>query len=141
MKSNQGLGPDDVLRCLERVGYLKASDAARLRRLAGRALVRGLAKDEMLIDRTEGGGMIWYVASGLMRSTAALTSGKPLLLDVYGPGDGLNDQEVIDGHAGKCHFSAQVDSVLIGVPRPALRELIGADAHVMRSFAEMIATD
>lgn len=77
---------------------------------------------------------LFYVLEGKIKTTKSNEEGKELVTGLYGPGDFLGYDAVLEGVAYKESAEAMEESALATIPREDFEELITGDSGIMQEF-------
>ncbi|WP_158883260.1 Crp/Fnr family transcriptional regulator [Amycolatopsis anabasis] len=112
--------PPDSLRRLER--HASLLDAGQLDGIPGAA-----------------GAPVVIVLDGAVKVFQVRWDGPNVLVDVAGPGDVLNAEEIVTGVATAVRFGQSGKVVLLSVPRRKFRELLDCDQEMERALCRTFA--
>jgi CRP-like cAMP-binding protein len=109
------------------------------RHLAEAAIVRLLDRGEQVFARGDVGGGMFVVASGSVALTVTAASGSEVQLDVLRPYRAFGEMAVIDGGERIATAIIREGTVLLELPRAAVRRVLDADAQLARTMLAALA--
>ena len=126
---------------LERAPITRALDPAARAHLTRVAVVRRLARGQILFGEGEPSQSFHLVCAGKLRVYRTSDEGNELILSVVGPGGAIGELSVFDGEPRSATVDALEPSTVLAIPNTHLRDaLLASPASLMAIVADLAST-
>ncbi|MBN1967036.1 MAG: Crp/Fnr family transcriptional regulator [Anaerolineae bacterium] len=130
MMSPSAPPPFALAERLANLPYFQASSADRLAALAGQALCRCFAAQEVIFLEDQPSAGLWLIEQGRVKVFKLSPDGREHILHIAGPGDSFNDIPALDSGPNAANAVALSDVLAWMLPSDVLAAELRAD-HVL----------
>lgn len=123
---------------LARVPFLAGLGRQELAALAAHAVIRQLAKDEILFQQGDSPRGLLVVASGSVKLTKVSETGREQVLTIEEPGNSIAEVALFDGGPYPANAVALEDSRILSVPRADFFSLLSRHPTIAVAVVENI---
>jgi CRP-like cAMP-binding protein len=120
----------EIIDALERISLFSGLGRTPLAEIAKRVSVRRMPKLRPLFRKGEPCDGMWIVVEGQVRIFRANREGREQIVHLQGPGQSLAEVPLLDGGPYPAHARAEVDSVLLFLPRAAFESLYREEPEI-----------
>ncbi|MFO7536951.1 MAG: Crp/Fnr family transcriptional regulator [Chloroflexota bacterium] len=124
---------------LRQIPYLTHVEEATLATVAGQALRRTFAPNEMIFLEGESSAGLWLVENGRIKAYKLSPDGQEYILRFFGPGDTFNDLAALDGSPNAASTTAVTEVAAWVVPTAVFRDLLAADHQLCLAVIQGLA--
>ena len=128
-------GLRDVPGLLDSCGGISAEV---LRGMGGRILERCYDRGQSIFLEEDPAESVWFVKQGHVKEVVHTVEGRGLILDMVGAGDMFGMGAFLGGAYG-CHGVAETDAVVLPIPVPEFKKLLGKDSGLSWEVLSKVA--
>lgn len=118
-------------------GELTAADLAVVRPLLRR---RQFGAGALVFQRGDPAGEVYLIVSGQLRISVGSMDGRELAFRIVGPGEIVGELGVLDGSSRSADLTALRDSVLLGIGRDTLQNLVATRPAIASGIIRFLCT-
>src|SRR5262245_277890 len=126
--------PDEIDALLRVTPVFRRLAPEDRRRIAQVAKVKRYQKGDVIFEQDSPSDAFYTIASGRVRIFKMLTSGKDLILEVFGTGDPLGAVAAYDGRPFPASAVALEDTACVVIPRPIFFRLLEEHPSLVRGL-------